>query len=88
MSIGFIGGGIMAEAIIRGVLNQKNISSSDFLISELVESRRNFLKDTYKINVTSNNTELIEKSDVKLSPVKSPVKSPGKSPVIIRCKKS
>ena len=50
MTIGFIGGGIMAEAIIRGVLNQKNISASDFLISELVESRRNFLKDTYKIN--------------------------------------
>ena len=70
MKIGFIGGGIMAEAIIRGVLNQKNISSSDFLISELVESRRNFLKDTYKINVTSNNTELIEKSDVIILCVK------------------
>ncbi|MBS96654.1 MAG: pyrroline-5-carboxylate reductase [SAR202 cluster bacterium] len=70
MTIGFIGGGIMAEAIIRGVLNQKTITASDFLISELVESRRNFLKDKYKINITSNNTELIEKSDVIILCVK------------------
>ena len=70
MTIGFIGGGIMAEAIIRGVLNQKNISASDFLISELVESRRKFLKDTYKINVTNSNSELIEKSDVIILCVK------------------
>ena len=66
MTIGFIGGGIMAEAIIRGVLNQKNISASDFLISELVESRRKFLKDTYKINVTNSNSELVEKSDTEI----------------------
>ena len=60
----------MAEAIIRGVLNQKNISASDFLISELVESRRKFLKDTYKINVTNSNSSLIEKSDVIILCVK------------------
>ena len=70
MAIGFIGGGIMAEAIIRGVLNQKVIPDSDFLISELVESRRKFLKDNYKINVTSNNIELVEKSDVIILCVK------------------
>jgi pyrroline-5-carboxylate reductase len=63
MVIGFIGGGIMAEAIIRGVLNKKVVSASDFIISEPVEARRVFLKDTYHLNLANSNNDLIEQSD-------------------------
>ena len=49
MNISFIGGGIMAEAIIKGILNSDVIASSKISIGEISKERRKYLENTYKI---------------------------------------
>jgi pyrroline-5-carboxylate reductase len=58
--IGFIGGGKMAEALIKGLL-QSNIADSDHIIAvEPVEERRNFLKQEYHISVSSEAKDVVD----------------------------
>ena len=44
MSIWFIGGGAMAEAMINGILDSKVLPPDKIGVSELVEARRSYLK--------------------------------------------
>src|SRR6266511_2472318 len=67
--IGFIGGGNMAEAIIKGLLTG-GISPSDILVGEPNEERRKKLWDAYKINAAAANNEIAEQSDVIILAVK------------------
>ena len=54
MRIGFIGGGIMAEAILSGVLDRELASPDDIAVSELVEARREYLSERYGVTVTDD----------------------------------
>lgn len=49
MSIWFIGGGAMAEAMINGILNAKILSPDEIGVSELIESRRSYLSEQYGV---------------------------------------
>ena len=50
--IGFIGGGNMAEALIKGM---KTHGMKDILVSEPMEVRRKYLEDTYEVTTTNIN---------------------------------
>jgi pyrroline-5-carboxylate reductase len=47
--IGFIGGGQMGEALIRGILQSGLYSGNDILVAEPDEARRAYLRDTYRV---------------------------------------
>ena len=53
MKITFIGGGNMAQAIISGI--KKNNINCEILVSEPMESKRNYLEKFYGIKTSNNN---------------------------------
>lgn len=55
--IGFIGGGNMAEAIIKGMITGETAAETIF-VSEPVEARREQLTAKYGVRTTANNSEL------------------------------
>ncbi|KWT85773.1 pyrroline-5-carboxylate reductase [Candidatus Magnetominusculus xianensis] len=68
--IGFIGGGNMAEALIKGI---RGTASKDIYVSEPNEQRRLYLKTTYGVDTTGNNMELAASSDIIVIAVKPQV---------------
>ncbi len=65
--IGFIGGGNMAEALIKGMTAK---GMKDVLVSEPREERRRELKDTYGIKATASNAEVASSCEIILLAVK------------------
>ena len=51
MSMWFIGGGAMAEAMIKGILEARVLSPDKIGVSELIEDRRVYLDERYGIEV-------------------------------------
>ena len=47
MTISFIGGGIMAESFIAGVLKEELFGSDDIYVSDPDSERRELLRTTY-----------------------------------------
>ncbi len=68
--IGFIGGGQMAEALIKGILASGLYSKSNILVSEPNDYRREHLESTYLIKTFQNNHAIFEKSKVVILAVK------------------
>lgn len=67
--IGFIGGGNMAEALIRGLL-AGGVPAADLCVAEPFEERRAFLADRYGIGVSADNGSVTAESDVIILSVK------------------
>ena len=68
--LGFIGGGNMAEAIIRGLLSASFIEAKNIFVSEPSKSKRDTLHAEYKIKVTADNLELVKKCEIIILAVK------------------
>ena len=66
---GFIGGGNMAEAIIKGLV-AGGVPAAKLAVSEPSEPRRNLLSERYGVQVTSDNAALCEMSDTIILAVK------------------
>ena len=56
MNLSFIGGGAMAEAMIRGVLSQSLAKPEDVYVGEISEERCRYLCDTYRIYASPENS--------------------------------
>jgi pyrroline-5-carboxylate reductase len=65
--IGFIGGGNMAEALIKGMTEK---GMRDIFVSEPREQRRQELESTYGIRATASNAEVAAACDIILLAVK------------------
>ncbi len=65
--IGFLGGGNMAEAMIKGMTAR---GMKDIFVSEPNEERRLHLQRTYGISVSASNTEVVSACDIILLAVK------------------
>jgi len=68
--IGFIGGGNMAEAMIKGLLSASFIEAKNVFVSEPSEAKRDTLHAEYKIKVSADNRELVKKCDILILAVK------------------
>ncbi len=68
--IGFIGGGNMAEALIKGLIASGAVKKGDITVSEPVDKRRAYLKSAYGVAVTGDNKEAASGSDVVILSVK------------------
>jgi pyrroline-5-carboxylate reductase len=65
--IGFIGGGNMAEALIKGMVQA---GMKDIIVSEPREDRRAYLEKTYNAKTTSDNKEVVRQSAIIILAVK------------------
>lgn len=64
---GFIGGGNMAEALIKGITGKGN---KDIIVSEPREDRRKYLESTYGIKAVPENISVVKNSDLIILAVK------------------
>ena len=64
--IGFIGGGIMAEALISGILNSNSYKPDEINVSDPVKTRIDELEQNYGITCFINNQKIIESADICL----------------------
>jgi len=65
--IAFIGGGNMAEALIKGVVRK---GKKDIIVSEPREERRRYLESAYKVKTTASNIEAVKASNIVVLAVK------------------
>ena len=65
--IGFIGGGNMAEAILKGILGRYG---KEIIVSEPRDDRRAYLEKTYHIKTTSDNKEVANTCNIIIFAVK------------------
>lgn len=70
MRIAFIGGGNMAEAMIRCILDKGLAVASDIVASDISEARRRYLAEKLGITTTSTNRSTAEKADIIILAVK------------------
>jgi pyrroline-5-carboxylate reductase len=68
--LGFIGGGNMAEALIRGLLAGRVLAPSDLIASDIDRNRRQRLKRIFKVDVTGDNSEVVRNARALLIAVK------------------
>jgi pyrroline-5-carboxylate reductase len=72
--IGFIGGGNMAEAIIKGITKDARgkgqRAREEILVSEPRDDRRKYLAQTYGVKTTQSNKELVTECDIIILAVK------------------
>lgn len=70
MRIGYIGGGVMAEAMIRGLLDKDMIKPKDVVVSDISRERRDILGTSYGISVVADNRSAVQKAEVVVMAVK------------------
>jgi pyrroline-5-carboxylate reductase len=70
MKLGFIGGGMMGEAIIAGILNRGVASPGDIAACDIAEARRDHLTKTYGVRVSDDPGAVSSGSDIVLLAVK------------------
>jgi len=71
-TIGFIGGGNMAEAILKGLL-AGGVSAASILVAEPVPNRRDFLTSEYGVELHDENLDIARRVDIIVLAVKPQV---------------
>jgi len=74
--LGFIGGGNMAEAMIRGLLKAQLLGPQEMLASDVTAERLTYLQQTFGIRTSRDNAEVAGKADIVLFAVKPQIMSP------------
>jgi len=70
LSIGFIGAGMMAEALIGGALREGLVPQSRIIASDVSAARRSEMAKKFGISVTGDNFEVVAASDLVVLAVK------------------
>lgn len=69
----FIGGGNMAEALIKGLLSGLSVDSGRITATDVIPERRSYLEATYGVATSADNPQVVRDSDVVLLAVKPQV---------------
>lgn len=69
-TIGFVGSGNMAEALIKGIISEKVCRPEDILISDVRAERLDFLKNEYGVRAVQGNAELAGRVDILVLSIK------------------
>jgi len=72
-TIGFIGGGNMAQALLEGVLSAGLFDTDNVWVSDVRAERLQELKGMYNVHTTVDNTELTRQADIIVLSVKPQV---------------
>ncbi len=70
--IGFIGGGNMAEAIVKGLL-AGGIPPGNITVAEPLEQRKSYLSESYGVSTTGDNSSAVASNDIVILAVKPQV---------------
>ena len=70
MTISFIGGGVMAESFISGILRENLIGADQIFVSDPIQDRRQYLTTTYKVNCVKDNLDILQQEGKILLAVK------------------
>lgn len=70
MKIAFIGGGVMAEAILAAILKKRLALSEDISVSDIAAARRQYLLEKYQVSAIANNRQVVQNRDVIVLSVK------------------
>ena len=70
VAISFVGGGVMAEAIIGGVLQARLAEPHDVRVGEPLEARRDYLRDTHGVKAFGDNVDAIDGADLVFLAIK------------------
>lgn len=70
ITVGFIGGGNMAEAMIQGLIASKTITPSACWVSDIIEERLSYLKKTYGVKAVPDTPQVIRSSQAIILAVK------------------
>jgi pyrroline-5-carboxylate reductase len=73
LTIGFLGGGNMAAALVKGLLHAKVVPPAQVIVSDVKEERLAFLHETHGVKTTQDNHELVKVADVVVLAVKPQV---------------
>ncbi len=76
MKLAFIGGGVMGEAMISGVLKNGLAKPQDVAVCDLLSQRRDYLTSTYEIKALDKPAPVLEGADIAVLAVK-PQEFPG-----------
>lgn len=68
--LGFIGGGVMGEALLSRLLNQHIFEADAIIVSDPQSERRSYLTNTYGVRVTEDNRQVVEKASIVLLAIK------------------
>lgn len=69
-SIAFVGGGVMGEAMIRGILNKQLVTPAEISVSDPLDTRRRLLQERYGVVVTAQNRDCVRGKEVVVLSVK------------------
>ena len=70
MNISFIGGGVMGEAIIKGVLTEGIAKPENIVVSDFIPTRREILNKQYGVKTLADNHEAVKGADIVVIAVK------------------
>lgn len=70
LKMGIIGGGAMAENILRGILQADLLSAELITVSDIRPERLTYLKEAFKVKTSLDNVDLVSKADIILLAVK------------------
>jgi len=68
--VGFVGGGNMAEALVKGLIASSFIKAENIFVSDPISERLEYLRKNFKIKTTGDNSELVQKSDILILAIK------------------
>jgi pyrroline-5-carboxylate reductase len=66
-SLAFIGGGAMAEALVSGLLSCRMYQPEQILVCDPLDSRRQFLQETYGVKVSGDNQQTLTAETIILA---------------------
>jgi pyrroline-5-carboxylate reductase len=66
----FIGGGNMAEALIKGLLSGLGVTPQQIMATDVVPERRTYMQTTYGITASADNKHAVQESTVVVLAVK------------------
>ncbi len=72
-TLGFVGGGNMAAALIKGLVASKVVPPEGVIVSDVKPERLAFLKESHGVRTTTDNHELVRDADVIVLAVKPQV---------------
>ena len=66
----FMGGGNMAEALLKGLLSGLGVAPGCIIATDILPERRDYLKATYGISTSTDNPQAVRDSDIIILAVK------------------
>ena len=70
MDISFVGGGVMAEALLKGIVNSGLSNPGELTVSDPLDERRLYLESEYGINTVESNSSIVDGNGIVILAVK------------------